>query len=91
MKSEVYSWIVSADIKSGLEQEARRRHLSLAAALDEAARDWLGKSSAGDEQAQTRLRNAASRWIGAISGGDPSRAENARRLVRDRLRKRHGR
>ena len=43
MKTEVYSWRVSADLKTGLEREARRRKISLSAALDLAAQEWLNK------------------------------------------------
>jgi hypothetical protein len=92
MKSEVYSWRVSTDLKTGLEREARRRKTSLAALLDLAARDWLSKGAAkpdGDAE-QTRLRKAASKCFGTVAGGDAYRSENARHVLRDRLRRRHG-
>ncbi|HWD98530.1 MAG TPA: hypothetical protein VG345_05825 [Bryobacteraceae bacterium] len=38
MKTEVYSWRVSSDIKTALDREARRRKISVSAALDLAAR-----------------------------------------------------
>lgn len=91
MKTEVYSWRVAAEVKSELEREARRRKLSLAAVLDEAAREWLSKSNDSDEQEQARLHAAAAKCIGAFEGGDPSRSENARRLIRERLNRRRGR
>jgi hypothetical protein len=93
MKSEVYSWRVSTDLKTGLEREARRRKISVSAALDLAARDWLNKSGAetdGDEE-QLRLRKAASRCFGSLASGDPYRSENARQAVRQRLRRQYGR
>ena len=90
MKTEVYSWRVSAEVKSELEREARRRKLSVSAVLDQAAREWLSKSNDGDDQEQSRLHAAASQWIGAFTGSDPSRSENARHLIRNRLRRRHG-
>jgi hypothetical protein len=93
MKSEVYSGRVSTDLKTGLEREARRRRISVAAILDLAARDWLNQSGAetdGDEE-QTCLRKAASKWFGAIAGGDAHRVENARQAVRRRLRRHYGR
>lgn len=91
MKSEVYSWRVSADLKLELEREARRRQRSLAAMLEMAAREWLERIRAGrrNDGEQIRLRSAASKCIGAIAGGDPERAESARRLVRKRLRRRN--
>ena len=62
----MYSWRVSPDLKSGLEREARRRKISMSAALDLAAREWLHKSGIendGDEQ-QRQLHQSASKWIG---------------------------
>jgi len=87
MKTEVYSWRVSTDLKTGLEREARRRKLSLAAVLDLAAREWLKNTGAGNggEEEQRRLHRAASRLLGAFAGGDPRRSEDVRRAVRRRL------
>ena len=93
MKNEVYSWRVSTDLKTGLEREARRRKISVAAVLDLAARDWLNKGGAeieGDEE-QLRLRKAASKCFGAVASGNPHRSENARQAVRQRLRRHHDR
>jgi hypothetical protein len=92
MKSEVYSWRVSTDVKTELEREARRRKLSLSKVLDLAAREWLSKAGGGDEEEeQRRLHAAASEYLGAFAGGDPRRSENARATLRERLRRRHGR
>jgi hypothetical protein len=41
MKTEVYSWRVSTNVKAGLEREARRRKTSVSAILDMAAQEWL--------------------------------------------------
>jgi len=93
MKTEVYSWRVSSDIKTGLEREARRRKISMAAALDLAARSWLqqsGMANEGDEE-QRRLQKAASKWLGALASGNGQRSEGASQAVRDRLRRRYGR
>ena len=93
MKSEVYSWRVSTDVKTGLEREARRRKLSLSAVLDLAAREWLSKAggSDGEEEEQRRLHAAASESIGSFAGGDSRRSENARAALRQRLRRRYAR
>ena len=93
MKSEVYSWRVSTDLKTGLEREARRRKVSLSAVLDLAARDWLNKSGPETENddEQRRIRKAASRSIGALASGNAHRSENVRQDVRERLRRRHDR
>lgn len=93
MKSEVYSWRVSTDLKTGLEREARRRKISLSAVLDLAARDWLkqgGAETEGDEK-QDRLQKAASKCFGTLASGNAHRSENARQAVRQRLRRHYGR
>ena len=93
MKTEVYSWRVSTDLKTGLEREARRRKTSLSAVLEAAAQEWLEKNGADtdDEREQKRLHEAASKAIGLIEGKDPRRAENAREIVRQLIRQRHAR
>lgn len=92
MKTEVYSWRVSTELKTGLEREARRRKISLAAALDLAAREWLKQGADNDDaREQKRLHEAAAKAIGCIEGDDPRRAENAREMVRRLIRRRHGR
>ncbi len=93
MKSEVYSWRVSTDLKTGLEREAKRRKISVSAALDLAARNWLDKRGAdieGDEE-QLRLQKAASKCFGVLASANRRRSENARQTVRQRLRRRNGR
>jgi hypothetical protein len=93
MKTEVYSWRVSSEIKTGLEREARRRKMSMSAALDLAAREWLHRSGIASEdgEAQRRLQKSASKWVGALASGDTQRSENASQAVRQRLRRRYGR
>ena len=93
MKTEVYSWRVSTELKTGLEREARRRKISLSAALDLAAQQWLQTNGKQDDDAaeQRRIHKAALKAIGAIEGDDPRRAENAREIVRQQIRQRHGR
>ena len=93
MKTEVYSWRVSSDVKTSLEREARRRKISMSAALDLAAREWLqmsGMANEGDEE-QRRLQKAASKWLGALASGNARRSQTASQSVRDRLRQRYGR
>jgi hypothetical protein len=93
MKTEVYSWRVSPDLKTGLEREARRRKMSLSAVLDLAAQDWLKKSDTDDDddQKQRSLHQAASECFGIFAGGDPRRSEKVGQAVRQRLRRRRGR
>jgi len=93
MKTEVYSWRVSTELKTGLQREARRRKTSIGALLDEAARDLLKRDGADSnfEAEQIRLHKAASKYIGTISGDNPHRSEIVRELVRERLRQRRDR
>jgi hypothetical protein len=93
MKTEVYTWRVSSDLKTGLERAARRRKISMSAALDLAAREWLEKSDTEeeDQEEQCRLREAASRFLGVLASGNSQRSEDASQTVRQRLRRRYGR
>lgn len=93
MKTEVYSWRVSPDLKTSLEREARRRKISVSAVLDQAAEEWLKRSGAGNEgdEEQRRLQRAASECFGVLASGNPRRSETVRQAVRQRLRTRHGR
>jgi hypothetical protein len=93
MKTEVYSWRVTSELKSELQRAARRRKLSLSAVLDLAARRWLTKSGADIESdgEQLRLQKLASKCFGAFAGGNSSRSENVRQLVRQGLKGHYGR
>jgi len=93
MKTEVYTWRVSADLKTSLEREARNRKVPVSTILDLAAREWLKASTEEDdgEAEQQRLHRAASNCLGTIAGGDPGRSENVRRTVRSRLGQNRGR
>ncbi len=93
MKTEVYSWRVSTELKTGLERAARRRKTSLSAVLDLAAQEWLTRSGAANEDGaeQRRLQQAASPCLGAFASGEARRSETVRQTVRQRLRRRYGR
>lgn len=93
MKTEVYSWRVSTEVKTGLEREARRRKTSLSAVLDLAAREWLRKSGVGNhgDEEQRRLQGAAAKCLGVLAGGDARRSQNVAQAVRRRLGRRHER
>jgi predicted transcriptional regulator len=93
MKTEVYSWRVSSELKSDLERVARGRKVSVSAVLDMVVRDWLKKSgvdTATDEE-QRRLHAAAEGCLGVLAGRNPRRAETARKAIQAKLRKRYGR
>src|ERR1017187_5989943 len=93
MGTQVYSWRVSTEIKSDLEREARLRKTSVSAVLNLAARGGRKKRAMTvEEDAQEQaVHEASSKCLGAIAGRDPRRAENASRIVRERLRRRHAR
>jgi predicted transcriptional regulator len=93
MKTEVYSWRVSSELKSDLERVARGQNVSVSALLDMAVRDWLKKSGAdaATDEEQLRLHTAAEECLGALAGRNPRRAETAREAIRAKLRKRYGR
>lgn len=90
MKTEVYSWRLDADVKIGLEQEARLQGLSLAAFLDRTARQAIteGRRQREDDEAeQARLQAAAAKCFGTIAAG-PEFSENVREKVRAAVRAR---
>jgi len=90
MKTEVYSWRMSAELKSELEREARLRKMPIASVLDLAVRDWLKKSGAdvAGDAAQRELHAAAEHCLGAFASGNSRRSETARQTVRGRLQRR---
>lgn len=93
MKSELYSWGLSAGLKAELENAARRRRVRLAAVLEMAAREWLSKNSrdVADDEEQKRLHAATDKFIGAFSSGNGNASRNVRKLVRERLARKYGR
>jgi len=93
MKTEVYSWRVSAEKKMALESEAMREGKSVAQVLDDISSEWLDQRRrilAEDELEQEKLRARVLKLAGSLSGGDPDRASNASRRVKEILAKRHG-
>jgi hypothetical protein len=93
MDTEVYSWRVSRELKSDLEEQARIRKTSLSAVLNLAVRDWLKQSAAsvGEDEEQGRLHEAGMKCMGVIAGDNPRRAETAREVIRERLKRRDAR
>ena len=93
MKTKVYSWRLSQELKSDLEREARLRKVSVSHLLEIVVGEWLKKSAldvAGDE-VQQKLHAAAFRYIGSIAGGNSRRSETARETIRRRLSRRYAR
>jgi len=92
MKTEVYSWRVSAEKKAELEGEARREGTSLSSLLDRITSDWLMQNRDGradDEAEQTAIRKKVMATVGTIRGGDPTRSQRAGELVREIIRRKH--
>jgi hypothetical protein len=92
MKTEVYSWRVSAERKADLESEARREGTSLAGLLDRITTDWLEErrnSRNGDEAEQAAIRKRVMATVGTIRGGDPTLSTRAREIVRERIARKH--
>ena len=92
MKSEVYSWRLSPEIKADLERAARLRNMSVSSILETAVRDWLNKAmNSDDHEVELRIRSAAESCFGTIAGRNPRRSQTTRELVRKRLKQHHGR
>lgn len=92
MKTEVYSWRLSAHRKAELEQEARREGTSLAALLDRVTADWLAQrrnDHPDDDAEQAAIRKRAMAAIGSVAGDDPTRAERSSQLVREIIHQKH--
>lgn len=91
MKTEVYSWRVSRELKSDLEHAARARKVRVSTVLDMAVREWLAKNARAGDDEQKRLHAAAERCVGVIAGKNPRRAETAAATIRKSLRRQYGR
>lgn len=90
-KNEVYSWRVSSDLKTAIEEAARRHGMTAAQLLELAVRHWLEERDivADDDEEQKRIRARVLAAAGSISSGDPGRAARASELVKAKLRARH--
>ena len=92
MKTEVYSWRVSAAKKADLESEARREGTSVADLLDRITADWLQErrtSRNGEQDEQAALGRRVMATVGTIHSGDPTLATRAREVVRERIARKH--
>lgn len=92
MKTEVYSWRLSAGRKSELEEEARRRGISVSSLLEEITAQWLSDLRNGDsenDQEQAALRRRVMATVGTIRSGDPNLASRASDIVRARILRQH--
>jgi hypothetical protein len=93
MKTEVYSWRLSAGLKCELERAARARNTSLSAMLETLVGEWLEENADKliDDAEQKRLHTAAKRHFGVVKGRNPHRSERVSELLVKNLRRRYGR
>ena len=91
-KTEVYSWRLSAATKATLEAEARREGTSVGSLLERITQDWVQRRrpSLDDATEQARLHKRVMKLAGTIHGGLPP-STSVRDVVRERIRRRHGR
>ena len=91
-KSEVYSWRLSPELKSALEEAARLKQQSLARFLEDIAEQWLAQNHPRDDDEeieQRRLHQAATLTFGTLQGNNPDRSELSREELRARLSRKH--
>jgi hypothetical protein len=92
MKTEVYSWRLSAQRKADLEAEAHREGTSISSLLDQVTADWLAERRNGhsdDEAQQAALHQRVMDTVGTIRSDEPSRSERTSELVREIIYKKH--
>jgi hypothetical protein len=93
-KTEIYTWRVSATLKSKLEDAAREQQRSVAQLLDEIVTERLqnaDRKAYADDEAQRRLHDQVRPLLGSISGDGSRRSERVRELVREKLKGRRSR
>jgi hypothetical protein len=93
MKTEVYSWRLSKNLKSELEREARLRKVRVASLLEVAVREWLAKSAmnVANDETQKKLHASIAKCVGLFASGNPRGSETVREAVRKRLAGQYGR
>jgi hypothetical protein len=92
MKTEVYSWRLSAARKAELESEARQEGISVSKLLEQITGDWLAQRRNGhsdDEAEQAALRKRVMATVGTIRSTDPTRSQRTSELVREIIHKKH--
>jgi hypothetical protein len=92
MKTEVYSWRLSPELKANLEEQAQSEGKSISALLEELTSEGLRArrgDQSDDEAQQAAIRKRAQSAIGAIHGNDPTRSARASELVREIIVRKH--
>jgi hypothetical protein len=88
MKSEVYSWRLSAELKAEIEEQARSESKSMSALLEELASNGLRdrrRGRSGRAAVRAILLRRVLPTVGTIRSGDPNLASNVSRTVRARI------
>ena len=91
MKTEVYSWRLSPQLKRDLDRAARDEGVPISGLLERISQDWLAERWREDEARQARIRARMKKCIGAIHGADPHRSQNVRQIVEEEIAKKYGR
>jgi len=92
MKTEVYSWRVSAELKAALQEQARSEGKSFAQLLQEFASDGLRARRNGnvdDDEEQAAIRRRAAPAIGAVCSNDPYGSERVSERVGEIIYRKH--
>jgi len=92
MKTEVYSWRLSADLKAALQEQARSEGKSFAELLQEFASEGLRARRNGnvdDEAQQAALRRRVMATVGTVRSGDPHGSERVSEKVREIIYQKH--
>ncbi len=92
MKTEVYSWRLSAARKADLESEARREGTSVAKLLEQITAEWLTQRRNGhsaDDAEQAALRKRVMATVGTIRSEDPTRSQRTSELLREIIYRKH--
>lgn len=92
MKTEVYSWRLSAERKATLEQEAHRRGTNVADVLEQITDEWFANhrnDHADDAAERAALLKRVMATVGTIRSGDPMLASKVSETVRARILRKH--
>lgn len=88
MKTEVYSWRLSAELKAEIEDQARSESKSMSALLEELASEGLRarrRSGSGQATARAALLKRVLPAVGTIHSGDPNLGSKVSQTVRARI------
>ena len=91
MKTKVYSWRLSSELKRDLERAARDEGVPISRVLERLTQDWLAQRRSEDEAEQARIRARLAKLIGVIHGTNPRRSQNVRQIVGEGIARKYGR